>query len=40
DGLTIVMVTHEEDMAAYAGRLVTFLDGRISGDRPTARAGG
>ncbi|MCV2880752.1 ABC transporter ATP-binding protein [Actibacterium sp. XHP0104] len=40
DGLTIVMVTHEEDMAAYAGRLVTFLDGRIASDAPTRRAGG
>ncbi len=29
EGLTIVMVTHEEEMAAYAGRTVRFLDGRI-----------
>ena len=36
DGITIVMVTHEEDMAAYAGRLVTFIDGRIASDRRTA----
>jgi putative ABC transport system ATP-binding protein len=28
-GITIVMVTHETDMAAYAGRQVRFLDGRI-----------
>lgn len=27
--LTAVMVTHEEDMAAYASRVVRFLDGRI-----------
>jgi putative ABC transport system ATP-binding protein len=33
-GLTIVMVTHEESMAAFAGRLVTFNDGRIVGDAP------
>jgi putative ABC transport system ATP-binding protein len=33
-GITIVMVTHEEDMAAYAGRLVRFLDGRIDFDAP------
>ncbi len=28
-GITIVMVTHEKDMAAYAGRIIRFLDGRI-----------
>ena len=28
-GITIVMVTHEDEMAAYAGRLVRFKDGRI-----------
>jgi len=28
-GITIIMVTHEEDMAAYADRLVHFVDGRI-----------
>jgi putative ABC transport system ATP-binding protein len=28
-GLTIVMVTHEQDMAAFAHRVVHFLDGRI-----------
>jgi len=28
-GLTILMVTHEPDMAAYAHRIVRFLDGRI-----------
>jgi ABC-type lipoprotein export system ATPase subunit len=31
-GITIVMVTHEPDMAAYAGRVVEFVDGRISRD--------
>ncbi len=35
DGMTIVMVTHEVDMAAYAGRLVTFLDGRVASDHAT-----
>jgi len=30
--LTIVLVTHEEDMAAYAKRRVRFLDGRIESD--------
>jgi putative ABC transport system ATP-binding protein len=31
-GITIVMVTHEEDMAAYAGRIVVFVDGHITRD--------
>ena len=29
-GLSVIMVTHEEDMAAYAGRVISFLDGRIA----------
>jgi putative ABC transport system ATP-binding protein len=33
-GLTILMVTHEPDMAAYADRIVRFLDGRIRSDSP------
>jgi putative ABC transport system ATP-binding protein len=28
-GITIVMVTHEKEMAAYASRIIRFLDGRI-----------
>ncbi len=32
EGLTIVMVTHEPDIAAYARRLVIFTDGRITRD--------
>ncbi len=31
-GITIVMVTHEIDMAAYAKRIVRFLDGRAESD--------
>ena len=31
-GLTIVMVTHEADIAAIAQREVHFLDGRIATD--------
>jgi putative ABC transport system ATP-binding protein len=33
-GVTIVMVTHEPDMAAYAGRLIHFVDGRVDDDPP------
>jgi putative ABC transport system ATP-binding protein len=36
-GITIVMVTHESEMAAYAERAVHFLDGRI--DDATQAAG-
>ena len=32
-GLTILLVTHERDVAQYAARLVAFLDGRIRVDR-------
>lgn len=32
DGITIVMVTHEDDIAAYARRLIIFADGRIRSD--------
>jgi putative ABC transport system ATP-binding protein len=31
-GITIMLVTHELDIAAYAKRVVTFRDGRIVGD--------
>jgi putative ABC transport system ATP-binding protein len=31
-GITIVMVTHERDMAAYAKRIVRFVDGRVKSD--------
>lgn len=31
-GITIIMVTHEHDVAAYAGRQITFKDGLIIGD--------
>ena len=32
EGLSVLMVTHEPDMAAFAGRVVTFVDGRIQSD--------
>ena len=31
-GITVLMVTHEPDMAAYAHRMVHFVDGRIARD--------
>jgi len=31
-GITVLMVTHEPDMAAYAGRIVHFRDGRVERD--------
>jgi putative ABC transport system ATP-binding protein len=35
-GLTIVLVTHEPDVAAYAGRIVGFRDGRLVRDERVA----
>ena len=35
-GLTILLVTHERDVAQYATRLVAFRDGRIRVDQPIA----
>ncbi len=37
-GITIVMITHEPDMAAYAKRVIRFLDGRIESDQQNGRA--
>jgi putative ABC transport system ATP-binding protein len=37
-GITIIMVTHEADMAAYSKRIVHFVDGAIEIDGPTAEA--
>jgi putative ABC transport system ATP-binding protein len=36
-GITVLMVTHEPDMAAYAKRTVRFVDGRIASDTPNAQ---
>lgn len=35
-GITVLMVTHEPDMAAYARRMVRFVDGRIERDEANA----
>ncbi|MBI1210249.1 MAG: ATP-binding cassette domain-containing protein [Alphaproteobacteria bacterium] len=37
-GITIVLVTHEEDIAAYAKRQVRFRDGHIASDTLTDRS--
>jgi len=37
-GNTVVLVTHEEDIAAHAERVVRLRDGKIEIDQPTARA--
>lgn len=31
-GITILLVTHEQDIAAYARRIITFRDGKIESD--------
>ncbi len=33
-GLTILLVTHEHDIAEYASRIVSFRDGRVCADQP------
>ena len=39
DGMTVVLVTHEPDMAAYARRIVRFVDGRVASDERRAGEG-
>ena len=36
-GVTVVMVTHEPDMAAYAKRVVHFLDGLVASDKTNGK---
>ena len=38
EGQTIIMVTHEADVAAHAHRVVRMRDGRVVEDTPTPRA--
>jgi len=32
-GITVLMVTHEPEMAAHAKRVIRFIDGRVESDR-------
>lgn len=34
DGITVILVTHEPDVAQYAGRRIVFRDGRVIEDEP------
>ena len=38
EGITVIMVTHEPDMAKYARRTIHFVDGRIAKDGPSREA--
>jgi putative ABC transport system ATP-binding protein len=35
-GITVVLVTHENDIARFASRIVAFRDGRVRADTPVA----
>jgi putative ABC transport system ATP-binding protein len=37
DGQTIIMVTHEADVARHAKRIVRMKDGRVQSDLPTEK---
>jgi len=37
EGKTVVIVTHENDIAIHAKRIIRFRDGRIAGDEPVTR---
>jgi len=36
-GITVLMVTHEPDVAAYAKRIIRVVDGRVESDAPNER---
>ncbi len=36
-GITVLLITHEADIAEYGTRTVTFRDGQVVADRPVAR---
>jgi ABC-type lipoprotein export system ATPase subunit len=40
DGITIILVTHEADIAAYSRREILLKDGQVLSDRATRRVSG
>lgn len=36
EGKTVIIVTHEEEIAAYTDRIITLKDGKIIDDRRTS----
>lgn len=36
-GITVIMITHEPDMASYARRIIEFKDGQVTSDNPVGR---
>ncbi len=36
-GITIILITHEHDIAEYGHRVITFRDGRVVSDQPVER---
>jgi putative ABC transport system ATP-binding protein len=37
DGKTVVLITHEQDIAQFARRVVLFRDGKVLEDRPVTK---
>jgi putative ABC transport system ATP-binding protein len=35
-GMTVILVTHEPDIARYASRIITFRDGIVRSDLPVS----
>jgi len=38
DGITVIMVTHEAEMADYASRIIHFVDGNVQSDKAKRKA--
>ena len=38
-GITVIVITHEMDIAEYGTRLIRFRDGRVVADERAPRAG-
>jgi len=39
-GITVILVTHEQDIAAFSRRIIRFRDGQVVSDEPVARGSG